>query len=607
MNPRSTWRWLVVAAGLFAFIFFYQRHARQPGVGPVRVLPNLNAAAVTSVQVRPAAHLEIRADRTNGAWQLNLRPSLEGAAEPLVYPAQAVSIDKLLTELEQLTPATYLTARELRDRPKADEEYGFATPQATISIEQPGYAARLRVGAKTAPGDQVFLQVVGVEGVYVVDADFLKYIPRTADDWRDTALLDLRGLAFDRLAVTNGAKVFELRRAATSKLWRMVYPLPARANNAKTEESLQMLQSARVRQFVPDDPRADLETFGLQPPELEVALGQGTNTVARLQFGKSLTNDTRLVYARRVGLNAIVAVPKDLLAPWFASVNDFRDPFLVTLTAPVAVIDVRGQDRFSVQQQTNGAWRVLPQDLPADAGLVQDLLSALSALQIVEFTKDVVIAPDLPAYGLASPARQYVLKSATNNAPGGPTNVIVAELDFGTNQANKTFVRRADESFVYAVKLADFQRLPAASWQMRERRIWNLSTNDVARATIRQQGRVRQIVRNGPHDWSLAPGSQGVINVLAVEETVSGLCQLTAAAWVARGDPDRARYGFTDGDYQATLELKNGDKASVEFGNEAPSGLPYAAVTLEGEPWVFECPVWLYVYAQRYLSAPPNP
>ncbi len=70
---------------------------------------------------------------------------------------------------------------------------------------------------------------------------------------------------------------------------------------------------------------------------------------------------------------------------------------------------------------------------------------------------------------------------------------------------------------------------------MRERRIWNFSTNDVVRVTIRQQGRVRQIVRNGPHDWSLAPGSQGIINDLAVEETVSGLCQL------GRRGVDRAR------------------------------------------------------------------
>ena len=241
MNSRNTWRWIFVAVALFAFILFQQRFLRKPGSGPDRILPKLKAAAATSVQVRPAAQLEIRADRTNGTWQLT---------EPLVYPAQALSIEKLLAELERLTPASYIKARELQDRPQTDEEYGFAAPQASITIEQPGYTARLRVGAKTTPGDQVFLQVVGVEGVYVVNADFLNYLPRTADDWRDTTLINLSGLAFDRLAVTNGTKIFELRRDAANKPWRMVYPLQARANNAKTEESLQMLQSVRVRRFV---------------------------------------------------------------------------------------------------------------------------------------------------------------------------------------------------------------------------------------------------------------------------------------------------------------------------------------------------------------------
>jgi hypothetical protein len=586
-----------VAVALFAFIVLYQRRVQKTAEGPIKVLPNLKPAAATSVQVRPGAQLEIRAERTNGTWQLK---------EPFVYPAQALSIEKLLAELERLTPAPYITARELRDRPKSDEEYGFAAPQASIIVEQPGYTYRLRVGAKTAPGDQVFLQVVGAEGVYVVDAEFLKHLPRTADDWRDTALINLNVLAFDRLTVTNGAKIFELRRDTANKLWRMVYPLQARANNAKADESLQMLQSVRVHQFVSDDPKADLETFGLRPPELEVALGQGTNTVARLQFGKSPTNDTRLVYARRLGLNAIVAVPKDLLAPWYAQVNEFRDPFLVTWTSPVAVIEVRGQDSFSLQHQTNDTWRVLPPDFPVDAGLVKDLLFALSGLQIVEFTKDVVIAPDLPLYGLASPARQYILKSAATDSPAGSTNAMIAEVDFGTNQADKVFARRADESFVYAVKLADFQRLPAASWEMRERQIWKLSTNDVARVTIRQQGRIRQIVRNGPHEWALSP-PQGIINDLAVEETVSRLCQLAAVAWVARGDQNRARYGLVEKGHQITLELKSGDKLLLEFGNETPPTLPYAAVTLDGGLWIFEFPAWLYGYVEKYLFVPPNP
>jgi hypothetical protein len=181
-------------------------------------------------------------------------------------------------------------------------------------------------------------------------------------------------------------------------------------------------------------------------------------------------------------------------------------------------------------------------------------------------------------------------------------------LDFGTNQADKVFAGRADEpGFVYAVRLADFQRLPGAGWQMRERRIWNFSTNDLAYATIRQQGRVRHIVRNGPHDWSLAQGSQGVIDGLAVEETVRELCQLSAVTWVGRGAADRARFGFNDNSHQVMLEMKNGEKAPVEFSTLAASSVPYAAVTLDGEPWVFECPTWIFEYVQRYLSVPRSP
>jgi len=145
MNPRNTWRWIIVAVVLFAFIFVHQRYLQKTAGVSIKVLPNLRAAAVTRVQVRPAARLEIRAERTNGTWHLTA---------PLAYPAQAVSIEQLLVELARLTPAPYITARELQGRPQTDQEYGFAAPQASIIVEQPGYTYRLRVGAKTAPGGQ---------------------------------------------------------------------------------------------------------------------------------------------------------------------------------------------------------------------------------------------------------------------------------------------------------------------------------------------------------------------------------------------------------------------------------------------------------------------
>ena len=64
-----TWFWTILAATLFAFIFFFERHFRAGPTGPPKILPALKASAVSSVQILPKGQLEIRADRTNGLWQ----------------------------------------------------------------------------------------------------------------------------------------------------------------------------------------------------------------------------------------------------------------------------------------------------------------------------------------------------------------------------------------------------------------------------------------------------------------------------------------------------------------------------------------------------------
>ncbi|MGA2864543.1 MAG: DUF4340 domain-containing protein [Verrucomicrobiota bacterium] len=596
MNPKNTWFWLAIAAVLFLAILLHHRFARPPGTGPVKVLPGLNAAAVTSVQVQPQGQLLIRAERTNHTWRLT---------QPVPYPAQAASIQSLLAALERLTPAAFITAHERQNRPKVDEAEGLLSPQAAIAIGQGDYSVQLDVGARTAPGDQVYLQVVGVAGVYVVDADLLKEIPRTKDDWRDTALLGFDGLVFDRLAVTNAGKALELQYEAGNHLWRIVNPaIGARADAGRISDLLQQLQNLRVTQFVSDEPKADLEAFGLEPPELELALARGTNTVALLQFGKSPTNDPALVYARLLGRNTVVTVSTNALGGWRDPFNAFRPPNVIDLPESVAAIEVHGPDSFSLQLQATNGWRLLPLNLPADAGAVKDLLASLGHLSILE-PFDLVTAPQLARYGLAAPARKYILK--TGPASPGATNPALAEVDIGATNQNKVFVRRADETSVYAVNLADLERLPAAGFQMRARQIWNFSDDDIARVIIRQPGKVRQLIHTdkGRQAWSLAPGSDGAIEPMAVGETVRQLAQLTATNWVAHGLPSPARCGFAENGRQITLELKNDGKLTVELGGPTPAGSLYGAVPLEGEPWVFEFPIWLAQWITSFLLPSP--
>jgi hypothetical protein len=595
MNPRKTWMWLAAAVALFGIIFLLQRFGHKPPAGPALILPGLKPAAVTSILVRPGPkEREIRAERTNHIWQLS---------EPLVYPAQAVSIERLLARLQRLTPATCITAAEIRTRPKADQEYGFNSPQASLIIQQGDYSMQVLVGNKTAPGDQVFLQVVGLQGAYVVGADLLQALPRSANDWRDTAVLHASDLLCDHITVTAGAKTLELERDATA--WRIIKPIEARANSVRIEESIQLLLNLRALQFVSDDAKADLESFGLQSPDLELVLGRGTNAFACLQFGKSPTNDTRQVYARRRDVGAVLAVSADLVSPWRAPASEFRDPQLLNLTASVESIEVRGEESFVLRRQSTNGWRVLPQDFAADPALAKEFLGALSGLHIAEFVKDIVTDADLPAYGLASPARQYTLFGAAPAAPGA-TNLPLARVRFGlgTNCQDKVFAYRPDENSVYAISHSDFERLAAAGWQLRPRKIWPFTINDVSRLTIDQAGKARNLVRKGPHSWSLAAPSQGSIEDLAVEETVRALAQVEAAAWVGRGPQARARYGFTDQSLRLTLELKNGEKAAIEFGSEAPSGNRYAAVTSEDQLWIMEFPWHLYRDVALYLAIP---
>jgi hypothetical protein len=595
MNSKNTVIWFVLAACLFAFIFFFERHLHPPSPGPENILSGLKPGEVTSVQISPAAAFEIRASRTNGAWLLT---------KPIDYPAQPAAIEMLLGALQKLTSATRISAGELREHRTADADFGFENPQFSISIEAGEQQWQLKVGNKTAPGDQVFLRVVGVDGAFVADADWLKFIPHSADDWRDTALVD-SGSSFDWIVLTNGAKVIEFRRDPTNQLWRMIRPLSARADSQRITDALQQLRGARISQFVTDDANADLSAFGLQPADLALWLGHGTNFVAAVAAGKNLTNDATQVFVRREGWNAVMTTAGEQLSPWHGAVNDFRDPHLVELTAPVAEIEMRGPDNFTLQRQGPNGWKIAGEKFPADADNVQQFIKTLAGLRIADF-EDVVTAPDLQAYGLApNPLRQIILRSKV-----GDTNTVITQLFFGA-QTNEVFVRLADEDFVYAITTNDFNNLNmlyGESWEFRDRRIWNFSETNVAQITLHQNGKTRQIIRNGENKWSLAPGSQGMIdNTPAIEETVHRLGDLVAAGWVGRNITPPEKYGLNTNNLSITFELNNGEKHSVDFGTEVPAAhTALAAVTLDGERWAFVFPPVLYQFVVTYLTIPAN-
>lgn len=593
MKSKTTAIWFALAVSLAAGIWLSQKFLQPAAPVVGNLLAGLRAGDLTAIQISPAGAREITVVRSNRVWQLQ---------RPLAYPAQAAAVAALAGALEKLAPALRLTAAELRGHKNAAADFGFENPQFRLELSAGEQGWQLLVGNRTAPGDQVFLRVVGVDGAFVTDAGWLQLLPHSPDEWRDTALVDAAVGATDWIVVTNGAKALEFRRDPTNRLWRMIRPLPARADGARLAAALQQLQSGRVAKFVTDDPRADLSGYGLQPADLDVWLGHGTNFTAAVHAGKISPENSGQLYARREGWNAVTSVNAETFAGWRGAVNDFRDPHLLALTAPVAEIEVRGETNFILQRHGPNDWIVIGEKFLADRDSVQLFLNLLNGLQVSEFVKDVVTAPDLQGFGLATPSRQIILR-----AQAGDTNGVLAQLLFSAADTNRVLVKRADEDFVYALKPADFARLPDAGWEFRDRRIWNFSEANVAQVTLRQNGKTRQLVRTGDNKWSLAAGSQGIINPPAVEETVHRLGELTASGWVGRNVTGPEKFGLNTNNLSITVELKSGEKSSLDFGLELPQGqTALAAVTLEDERWVLVVPPVIYQFVVNCLTIPPN-
>ncbi len=594
MNSKGTLTWFVIAVALLAFILGYRFFERPPAVESLEILPGLHLHDVTMVQVIPNNAPEICAVNQDGNWVLT---------QPVAYPAQATAIESFLEALQKLKAAMRIPPGELSQAHDANAQYGFDSPSVSLVIQSGDQRHEILVGHNTAPGDQVFLRVAGLDGVFVTDNAWLKSIPQSANDWRDTSLVGNEN-GCDTILITNGAQIIQLYCDPTNHLWQMIRPLPARANGDYIATALQKMQTARVAQFVTDNSNADLSAFGLQPADVDVWLENGSNVLTALHIGKASTNDLTEVFAKRERWNTVVTTARQPLSPWYGKVNDFRDPYLFELTVPVAEIEMvgPGTNHIVLQRQGANGWQIPGQTFPVDADVVQSLIQTLASLRVSEFVKDVVTPADLPVYGLAPPSRQIILRSATDD-----TNAVIAQLLFGAAHTNEVFVQRAGENPIYAITQEDFGALPdAPAWAFRERRIWNFTESDIAQITVRKDGKTMKMAHNGPNQWSVSAGSQGVITPPAIEEVAHDLGQLASWAWMAHGPTDPPGFGLKADNLSLTMTLKNGQSYSIEFGAPVSAQTSYAAVTLDGERWVFIFSPALYQLVQTYLAAPLN-
>jgi len=621
MNPRNTILLLLVTGGLFAFIFFYERHLSSPEVQSLRVIPDLNPDQVSSIHILFPGQSEIRADRISNSWSLS---------KPISYPANERLITNLLQTAAQLAPAIRLSSEDLRGHTNISTEYGLDHPQVSIVFQQGSRQRQLQIGYFTSPGDQVYVELVGGKEVDIVDAAWLNNaVPRNLSDMRDISFIPTNHLDFDTLSVTGGQQgqmSFLLTRDSANSLWRMIKPVETRADHSKVSDLLAQLQEVKVIGFVSDAPTVDLDTFGLHPPLLEISMNNGTNRLIAAQFGKSPANETNRVYARLAGHDSIVLIPLAAITPWLAGFQEFRDRHLLRFNGVQPdEITITGPESVHLQRLSTGSWTATregsPDALAVDASTLNGFLTNLTHLSVVRLNNEVAVKDTVPneavalePYGLAKPARRYLLRCSPSALPAGSTNPVLATLDFGMEKQGVVYARRSDlpgETSVYSVTSADFQALPWKQVHFQNKQIWQFDETNVVSLSVRQNGSLLKLERKGMAKWKIAAGSQGMIDELEVEVAAEELGDLQAGQWVERTDEKRAQYGFSPAGQEIDVELAlNGSTTEhrvLDLGGFSPDGSRYASVALpDGHNWIFQLSLsnWQQLEAHLHLLPP---
>jgi hypothetical protein len=520
--------------------------------------------------------------KTKGAWEVST---------PTWRPAQSRRVEELIRRIAELRGRSVLGPEELRERPQAAVDFGLDPPALSLILVGTAGHTEIHLGLRTVDGLRIFYRIKDVVGIYETDPALADNLPVLPQEWRDKALLtiDPTSKAFDRMRVVGGGAAFTLARSGTNHGWDLVEPRLARADSDRVTGLLRQLEMTQVLGFVAPTSAPPAEVAELQRPRTLLTLSRGSNEVFSLAFGGSLTNSNAIL-ARRSAEEDLLAVPAEAMELLRISYRQMLDSRILRFDArTVREVVFNGREKFSLVQSSND-WRLLPAGLVADSALVTRFLHQLASLDIVDIAKEVVTPLDLPTYGLDPPATRILLRSSVGN-----TNATLGVLELGAWGDNRIFARVPGEAPVYALNPGQVEELPSASWQLRDRTLWQFNPGLVTSLALSDQGVDWEVRRAGTNEWVASAGWRHQLNPFALEEALYQLSQARAIRWVEEGETRASSFG-TAGGKQVRLEFSPQGKAAlapirIAFGKATLAGNRYAALTFpDGVYLTFEFP-----------------
>jgi len=582
MKWKTTLVLFVIAAGVFAYLFFVERNrpGTEEATRQAQNVVNFSRDKVNGIVIQNGDdQIDIR--RRDHKWRLEI---------PIKDQADGSVVNSLLLDLENWQKDAAISAKEMEADKNKLADYGLANPKLRLKLIGPDTPPEIFFGKDAALEGKMYVRFGNSKETFLANQSVKKAIDKKPEDFRDRKLTDLIMAQVVRVVLKTSAGEMELQKKGDH--WDILKPLHTRADDQKVSDLIAQVTTARIQQFVADD-RGDLHPYGLAEPHGSLTLfAQDDKSAGRtdssrgeqgqiLQIGGPATageKEKDQVYVRFSPRGFVYTLPKKIEEILNSRPNDLRDRHLVRIDTKILdrlTIDAPGKGK-TVFARKDENWTIASRNnAPANSGEVRRLIDRLQNEQVTKFVEDV--ASNLPKYGLEKPQLIVTFSSfaSENTAETKAGEQPFASVAFGKVEGENVYARVGDEPFVVAVHRNLLDQIFTDPLQWQELSIFNFKPEQIHRVTVATD-KESALVRAKNNQWNWAKGS-GPINQENLQSMLNTLATLHAVRWIGSTSP---AHGFDKPQLVVTFTTSPDDKAThkLTVGAVAPDGMTFAKV-----------------------------
>src|SRR6266849_1367321 len=332
MKWKTTLVLFVIAAGVFAYLFFVERNrpGTEEATRQAQNVVNFSRDQVNGVVIQNGDdQIDIR--RRDEKWRLEI---------PIKDQADGSVVNNLLLDLENWQKDAAISAKEMEADKNKLADYGLANPKLRLKLIGPDTPPEIFFGKDAALEGKMYVRFGNSKETFLANQSVKKAIEKKPEDFRDRKLTDLIMAQVVRVVLKTPAGEMDLQKKGDH--WDIAKPLHTRADDQKVSDLIAQITTARIQQFVADD-GGDLHPYGLAEPRGSLALfaqedksgRRGDTDSSRgeqgqtLQIGGVPEKEKDQVYVRFSPRAFVYTLPKKIAETPNNKPNHLRDLHLV--------------------------------------------------------------------------------------------------------------------------------------------------------------------------------------------------------------------------------------------------------------------------------------